>query len=138
MNVICQTSGKSCLSEWNLTFHPTIHEFKHHMTLKIHVIYHHYSDYFSWTKTTMRLTNGEFTETTHSPFKISERIYGFKVNRIIGTPVHEKKSLQSLVSHNSGRQGLLLHLILFWKEKVLLICFLLKWINKYNCSITFN
>ena len=48
----------------------------------------------------MRSTNGEFTETTHSPFKISERIYGFKVNRIIGTPVHEKKSLQSLLWHS--------------------------------------
>ena len=65
-------------------------EFKLSMTLKIHVILEHYSDYFQWTGKTMKYTNSEFTETAHSTFKMSERIHKFKITRKIGTPVHEE------------------------------------------------
>ena len=75
------------------------------MTLKIHIIYHHYQDYFDWTQKTMKFTNGEFTERAHSVFKILERTHGFKVNRMLGTPIHEKKSVISLIWHNSRRAG---------------------------------
>ena len=80
-------------------------EFRLPMTLKIHVIIDHYSDYFQWTNQTMRLTNAEFTETAHSTFKMSERIHKFKISRKIGTPVHQEMALKSLVWHNSKRAG---------------------------------
>ena len=54
---------------------------------------------------TMRLTNAEFTETTHSTFKMSERIHKFRISRKIGTPVHQEMALKSLVWHNSKRAG---------------------------------
>ena len=47
------------------------------MTLKIHVIIHHYSEYFHWTGKTMKYTNAKFTETVRSTFKMSE---SFKKN----------------------------------------------------------
>ena len=50
-------------------------EFLLPMTIKIHAILHHYSDYFEWTGTTMRYTNAEFTGTAHATFKMSERIH---------------------------------------------------------------
>ena len=57
------------------------------MTLKIHVIIDHYSDYFQWAILTMRLTYAEFTETAHSIFKMFKRIHKFKISRKIGIPV---------------------------------------------------
>ena len=75
------------------------------MTLKIHVIIDHYSDYFQWTGNTMKYTNAEFTETAHSTFKMSERIHKFKVTSKIGTPVYKELALKSLVWHNSKRAG---------------------------------
>ena len=72
------------------------------MALKIHVIIDHYSDYFQWT---MKYTNGEFTETAYSTFKMAEHIHKFKVSRKIGTPVYKELALKSLVWHNSKRAG---------------------------------
>ena len=80
-------------------------EFTLPMTLKIHVIIDHYSDYFQWTNQTMRLTNAEFTETAHSTFKMSKRIHKFKISKKIGTPVHQEMALKSLVWHNSKRRA---------------------------------
>ena len=91
------------LKQWNFEF--LFEEFRLPMTLKIHVIIDHYSDYFQWTNQTMRLTNAEFTETAHSTFKMSERIHKFKISRKIGTPVHQEMALKSLVWHNSKRAG---------------------------------
>ena len=56
-------------------------EFKLSMTLKIHVIFEHYSDYFQWTGKTMKYTNAEFIETAHLTFKMSKRIHKFKITR---------------------------------------------------------
>ena len=95
---LAQTLGDQyCLTSkptWNLQ-----------ITLKLHVIIDHYSDYFMWTGRTMKYTNAEFTETAHSTFKMSERIHKFKVTRKIGTPVHKELALKSLVWHNSKRAG---------------------------------
>ena len=51
----------------------------------------------------MKFTNGEFTETTHSTFKISEKQHNFHVNRMLGTPVHLEKAIKSIVWHNTGK-----------------------------------
>ena len=75
------------------------------MTLKIHVIYHHYQHYFDTTQESMRFTNGEFTETAHATFKVSERTHGFRVNRMLGTPSHKEKALKSLMYHNVLKAG---------------------------------
>ena len=75
------------------------------MTLKIHVIYHHYRDYFDWTGKTLKYNNGEFCESTHSTLRKEEGVSNFKVTKAIGTPIHQQKSLQSLVWHNSKKAG---------------------------------
>ena len=75
------------------------------MSLKTHIIYHHYEDYFSWTGKTLRYTNGEFVEATHYTFKRDDQTHKFKVVRKIGTPTHKELSLKSLVWHNSRRAG---------------------------------
>ena len=77
-------------------------EFNLPMTLKIHVIIDHYSDYFQWTNQTMRLTNTEFTETAHSTFKMSERIHKFKISRKIGTPIHKEMALCCTTQKEQG------------------------------------
>ena len=75
------------------------------MTLKIHVIYDHYDFFLKILETLMKFTNGEFTETTHSTFKISERQHNFHVNRMLGTPVHREKAMKSIVWHNTRKAG---------------------------------
>ena len=39
--------------------------FNLNMTLKEHIIIDTYRDYFEWTGRTMRITNGEFVESSH-------------------------------------------------------------------------
>ena len=75
------------------------------MTLKIHVIYDHYEFFFENSGNSMKFTNGEFTETTHSTFKISEKQHNFHVNRMLGTPVHREKAMKSIVWHNTRKAG---------------------------------
>ena len=75
------------------------------MTLKVHVILHHFSQYFDITNSTMRDTNGEFVETLHSSLHIHEENHGYKVVRKLGTQVHLKKAKNSLTSFNSKRAG---------------------------------
>ena len=73
------------------------------MTLKVHVILHHFSQYFDMTNTTMRDTNGEFVETLHSSLHIHEENHGYKVVRKLGSQTHLKKSKKSLITFNSKR-----------------------------------
>ena len=61
--------------------------------------------FFGYSGNTMKFTNGEFTETTHSTFKISERQHNFHVNRMLGTPVHKEKAMKSIVWHNTRKAG---------------------------------
>ena len=80
--------------------------FQLNMTLKIHVIIHHYADYFELSGLTFRDTNGEFSEAIHSSLRIHEERLGFKVVKKMGTIIHLQKSLQSLSTFNSKRAGL--------------------------------
>ena len=104
---VAETLGdfQSIIFDFKTNFDFLYEEFNLPMTLKIHVIIHHYSEYFQWTGKTMKYTNAEFTETAHSTFKMSERIHKFKVSRQIGTPIHQELALKSLVWHNSKRAG---------------------------------
>ena len=67
----------------------------------------HYRVYFKETGKTMRYTNGEFPEGCHSTLRKSEERKGFKVKRVLGTPIHQQKSLQSLTQFNSTKIGYL-------------------------------
>jgi hypothetical protein len=97
-------------------YEKAIHEFRYYfdhlyynyglnMTLKIHVILDDYKDYFDWTNKTFRYTNGEFVESSHSSLKIEEQNHGFRVCRKLESDIHQQKSWQSLVWHNSKRAG---------------------------------
>ena len=57
----------------------------------------------------MKFTNGEFTETTHSTFKISEGQHNCHVNRMLGTPVHREKAVSQLHDTILEKLGLPLH-----------------------------
>ena len=85
------------LFDFNTNFEFFFEEFRLPMTLKIHVIIDHYSDYFQWSNQTMRLTNAEFTETAHSTFKMSEKIHEFKISRKIELQFTRKE--QGLCHH---------------------------------------
>ena len=93
------------LYHFQVNFFYLYENFNLNMTLKVHIILHHYNDYFDWTGRTMRLTNGEFVESSHYSIKKEERTHGFKVKRAFGTPKHLEKSLKSLIWHNSKRAG---------------------------------
>ena len=53
----------------------------------------------------MKFTNGEFTVTTHTTFKISERQHNFHINRMLRTPVHREKAMKSIVWYNTRKAG---------------------------------
>ena len=59
-------------------------------------------DHFQWKNQNMILMNTEFSETTHSIYKMSKRIQKFEISRKFGTLVHQKRAL---VWHNSKRTG---------------------------------
>ena len=80
--------------------------FQLNMTLKIHVIIHHYADYFELSGLIFWDTNGKFSEVIHSSLRIHEERLGFKVVKKMGTIIHLQKSLQSLSTFNSKRAGL--------------------------------
>ena len=73
------------------------------ISLKVHVIVHHFEDYFDWISKTMKYTNGEFMESLHSTLRVSEENHNFKVKRNLGSQIHLQKSLQSISWHNSKR-----------------------------------
>ena len=53
----------------------------------------------------MKFTNSDFTETTHSTLKLSERQHNFHVNRMLRTPAHREKAMKSIVWHNTRKAG---------------------------------
>ena len=97
--------AKKVINNFSDQFYNLYMEFDLSMTLKTHIIIHHYMYFFQKTKKTMRLTNGEFHESCHSTLRQSEERSNFKVKRKIGTPMHQYKSWQSLVFYNSKRAG---------------------------------
>ena len=60
------------IEEFKCKFDKLYKDFKLPMTLKVHVIVHHYSDYFKETKTNFRKTNGEHHEAIHHTIKVFE------------------------------------------------------------------
>ena len=96
---------KSIIETFSNNFHELFLEDKLNMTLKIHVIIHHYPTYFEKTGTTMKYTNGEFTESCHSSLRKSEEMHGLRVKKNLGTPMHQLKSWQSMNIFNSKRAG---------------------------------
>ena len=93
------------LSDFQVDFEYLYKNFKLNMSLKTHIVLHHYRDYFDWTGKTFMHTNGEFVESTHYSIKNEDRTHNFKVKRVIGTPVHREKILKSIIWHNSHRVG---------------------------------
>ena len=75
------------------------------MTLKTHVILHHYGFYFSITGKTLKDTNGEYVEALHNTLRIHEDVHRYKVVRKIGTEGHIKKSHKSLSTLNVRMAG---------------------------------
>ena len=93
------------INDFTTNFDYLYENFNMNMTLKIHIILHHYSDYFDWTGKSFHYTNGEFVESSHYTIKREEETHGFKVKRSIGTPSHKEKSLKSFIWHNTKRAG---------------------------------
>ena len=93
------------LDDFENNFNHLYENIELNMTLKVHVILHHFTQYFELTNSTMKDTNGEFVETLHSSLRIHEEKHGFKIVRKLGTATHLKKSKNSLVSFNSKRAG---------------------------------
>ena len=109
MHKVCTSSElneyKNVLHDFRKNFDYLYDHFNLNMTLKIHVIFHHYEDYFDMTGKTMKYTNGEFVESCHHTIRQEEESHNFKVVRKVGTQAHKQKSLQSHVWHNSLRAG---------------------------------
>ena len=80
-------------------------DFKLPMTLKVHVIVHHYSDYFKETKTNFRKTNDEHHEAIHHTIKVFESKKNFYMKKHLGSLIHQAKCLQSISTFNVLRAG---------------------------------
>ena len=61
------------------------------MPLKVHIILHHYKQYFDLAQKTLRYTNGEFVEASHYTLKQEDIMHNFKVKRTLRTSMHVKK-----------------------------------------------
>lgn len=109
LHKVCTSSElneyKNVLHDFRKNFDYLYDNFNLNMTLKIHVIFHHYEDYFDMTGKTMKYTNGEFVESCHHTIRQEEESHNFKVVRKVGSQAHKQKSLQSHVWHNSLRAG---------------------------------
>ena len=66
-------------------------EFGLSQTLKIHIIFDHYSDYFEMFGTNFKDTNGEHHEALHHTLKEMERNRGLYMKKKQGSPVLQKK-----------------------------------------------
>ena len=91
---------RKIITDFENIFNLMYDTFQLNMTLKIHVIIHHYADYFELSGLTFRDTNGEFNEAMHST--LGERL-GFKVVKKMETIFQQNKGLQSLSTFNNKR-----------------------------------
>ena len=76
------------IHDFSLNFDFLFDIFGLNMTLKVHIILHHFKEYFDLAGKTLRHNNGEFVDSAHYSIKTEDRVHGFKVKRVIGTPVH--------------------------------------------------
>ena len=97
--------AKQVVKNFETKFYNLYMEYNLSMTLKCHIIIHHYLYFFEKGGKTMKYTNGEFPESCHSTLRQSEELHGFKVKRNLGSPMHQQKSWQSLTLYNSKRAG---------------------------------
>ena len=74
--------AKNLDPKYSQKFYSMFMEYGLNMTLKIHVITHHYKYYFDKTGKTLKYTNSEFTESAHSSLRMSEEIHGLNVSTI--------------------------------------------------------
>ena len=89
----------SVIDNYTASFFNLYEKYQLSMTLKVHVIVHHYKYYFEKTGVTLRDTNGEFTETCHSSLRISEERHGFKiVKKLVHLFINKKPSKVTLSS----------------------------------------
>ena len=72
---------KRVIDNYTNQFYHLFMEYNLSMTLKVHIIIHHYQYFFTKSGQTMRLTNGDFVETCHSSLRKSEETHGFKVKK---------------------------------------------------------
>ena len=66
---------KLILDDFENNFNHLYENIELNMTLKVHVILHHFTQYFELTNSTMKDTNGEFVETLHSSLRIHEKTW---------------------------------------------------------------
>lgn len=93
------------LDEFEENFETVYELFEMNMTLKMHVIIHHYADFFNMNKTNMKNTNGEHHEALHHTLKDFERTKGFFMRKNLGSLIHMQKSLKSISTFNCLRAG---------------------------------
>ena len=103
--ILDTTETQRVIDSFTNQFYHLFMEYNLSMTLKVHIIIHHYQYFFEKSGKTMKMTNGEFVETCHYSLKQSEDIHGLKVKKKLGTPMHMQKSWQSIVLYNSKRAG---------------------------------
>ena len=96
---------RETLAKFKDCFNKLYNNFHLNMTLKIHVIFHHYEEYFETTGTNFRTTNGEHHEAVHHSLKVFERKKGFHQQKKLGTLLHQQKSLLSISCFNVLRAG---------------------------------
>ena len=85
---------KTVITNFEEHFFNLFHKYQLAMTLKVHIVLHHYQYYFETTGETFKETNGEFTETAHSTLRREEEQHGMKIVRRIGTPIHQYRNLK--------------------------------------------
>ena len=92
---------KNILADFRKKFDYLYYNFNLSMTLKIHVIYHHFEDYFELSGETLQTKTTEYTESTHSKLRVHEEVHGYRVVKHLGTNHHVEKSMNSIVHWNS-------------------------------------
>ena len=97
--------AENAITNFTNQFYNLFMDYNLSMTLKTHIVIHHYMYYFKETGKTMRLTSGEHTESCHSTLRKSEEQHNFNCKRKLGSPMHQQKSWQSLTLFNSKRAG---------------------------------
>ena len=61
------------LYDFSVNFNYLHDNFRLNMTLKVHIILHHYQDYFDWTGKTMRFTNGDLLKAVTTASKMKKK-----------------------------------------------------------------
>ena len=96
---------KTVINNFEEHFFNLFHKYQLNMTLKVHIVLHHYQYYFETTGETFKETNGEFTETAHSTLRKEEEEHNMKIVRKVGSPIHQYKSLKVLTLENPTKIG---------------------------------